>query len=168
MGMWQIPEKILLPAEPGGIGTFEFNGRLPNGDQVMAYVQAQHDVLSPASSPVLRGYTAVLFRFDADGTLKSVNFESAPQDTQDSDLSYSRSRVLLARLVQQVQAEGWVSADILVRPFLVKLDGLATGLIYRTDGEDEGGESDYSPEEVRLVPFDKIFHRPWTDGRYDT
>jgi hypothetical protein len=76
--------------------------------------------------------------------------------------------VLLARLVQQVQAEGWVSADILVRPFLVKLDGLATGLIYRTDGEDEGGESDYSPEEVRLVPFDKIFHRPWTDGRYDT
>jgi hypothetical protein len=27
MGLWRVPEKILLPAEPGGVGTFEFNGR---------------------------------------------------------------------------------------------------------------------------------------------
>ena len=35
MGLWRVPEKVLLPAEAGGIGTFEFNGRLADGDQVM-------------------------------------------------------------------------------------------------------------------------------------
>jgi hypothetical protein len=48
------------------------------------------------------------------------------------------------------------------------VDGLATGLIYCTEGEDESEESDYSPEEVRLVPFDYIFYRPWTTGDYST
>jgi hypothetical protein len=168
MGLWHVPEKILLPAEPGRVSTFEFNGRLPNGDQVMAYAQAQYDLLSPSSPPFPRGHTAVLFRFDADGTLKSVEFESTGHDPQDPDRSYRKSRELLAKLVRPLQAEGWVSADILVRPFFVRVDGLATGLIYRTAGEDEGEESEYSEEEVRLVPFDKIFHRPWTDGNYDT
>jgi hypothetical protein len=52
------------------------------------------------------------------------------------------------------------------------VDGLGTGLVYRTEGEDEAeGEdegSEYSPEEVRLVPFDDTFYRPWTNGLYDT
>ena len=65
-----------------------------------------------------------------------------------------------------------MSADILVRPFIVIVDGLETGLIYMTDGEDESEQeenfSEYSPECIRLVPFDKIFYRPWNTGEYDT
>lgn len=168
MGLWRVPEKILLPAEPGGIGAFEFNGRLAGWDQVMAYAQAHYFWPSPAATPEVRSNTAVLFRFDADGVLKSVDFETARYDPQDPERSYRRSRVLLAGLVNRVQREGWVSADILVRPFYVVVDGLATGLIYHTAGEDEGEESEYSEEEVRLVPFDMIFRRPWTTGAYDT
>lgn len=168
MGLWRVPEKVLLPAEPGGVGTFEFNGRLADGDQVMAYAQARYYQAGALDTPELLGYTAVLFRFDAEGTLKAVDFASTPFDVQDRDRCYRRARVLLAELVKKVEQEGWVSADILIRPFFVRVDGLETGLIYRTTGEDEGEESEYSEEEVRLVPFDKIFHRPWTTGSYDT
>jgi hypothetical protein len=164
MGLWNVPEKVLLPAEPGLVSTFEFNGRLANGDQVMSYAQARYTM----NPPNLQGYTAVLFRFDVDGVLKAVDFASVGHDPQDPDHSYRQARTLLAGLVRKVEAEGWVSADILVRPFYVVVDGLATGLVYRTSGEDEGEDSEYSEEEVRLVPFDKIFYRPWTTGDYST
>ena len=164
MGLWHVPEKILLPAEPGGISTFEFNGRLANGDQVMAYTQGMYDY--PSNPPAYRGDTAVLFRFDADGVLRTVDFASARHDPQHPDHSRQTARLRLEELVSKVKKEGWVSADILVRLFLVKVDGLATGLIYTTAGQDEN--DDYSEEEVRLIPFDKIFYRPWTNGEYDT
>jgi hypothetical protein len=168
MGLWQVPAKVLLPAEPDrSPAVFEFNGRLADGSQVMAYAQARHDRRGSANPPVLLGYTAVLFRFDADGGLVAVDFASADHDPRQPDLSYDRGRELLADLVQRVRAEGWESADIRVRPFYVEVDGLGTGLIYRTAGEDDGDE-EYSAEEVRLVPFDKIFRRPWTDGEYST
>lgn len=166
MGLWRIPDKILLPAEPGGVGTFEFNGRLPNGDQVMAYTQGRYHYRAETGPAEFRGYVAVMFRFDADGVLKSVNFKSV--GAGDPDYCYKQVRNHLAELVQPLQAEGWVSADILVRLFYVEVDGLATGLIYRTDGEDDSLEPTYNTEEVRLVPFDTIFHRPWTTGQYDT
>ena len=168
MGLWRVPEKVLLPAEPGGTGTFEFNGRLTNGDQVMAYAQARYHQMGATDTPAVRGHTAVLFRFSADGALIAVDFASAAHDPQHPDFSYRRGRELLAVRVERITAEGWVSADILVRPFHVQVDGLRTGLVYMTDGEDEGEESDYSPECLRLVPFDKIFYRPWTTGEYDT
>jgi hypothetical protein len=158
MGLWQVPEKILLPAEP--CGAFELNGRLPTGEQVMAYARTRYEYAGPGAPPAVRGHTAVLFRFDADGVLRTCEFGSAP--------TWEEARAILNRLAGKLAAEGWISADILVRPFYVVLDGLATGLVYWTDGEDDGEEADYSPEEVRLVPFDKIFHRPWTMGNYDT
>lgn len=167
MGLWRVPEKVLLPAEPDfSPSTFEFNGRLANGDQVMAYAQARYHRLGAMDTPELRGHTAVLFRFDADGVLKAVDFESAGHDPQDTERSYRRVRVQLAGLVRKVGREGWESSDLLVRPFFVRVDGLETGLVYRTAGEDEGEE--YSEEEMRLVPFDMIFYRPWTTGEYST
>jgi hypothetical protein len=75
---------------------------------------------------------------------------------------------LLRGLMEKVRGEGWVSANILIRPFFVMVDGLETGLIYITDGEDEGEGADSSPEHLRLAPFDIIFYRPWTTGVYDT
>jgi hypothetical protein len=171
MGLWQVPEKVLLPAEPGGVSTFEFNGRLPNGEQVMAYVGSRTGDTYPVTKAFVRR-TAVLFRFDPDGVLRSCEFATTAHGgdyiEQDSERSYRKARELLHELVEKVKTEGWVSADILVRPFHVVVDGLSTGLIYSTDGEDEGEESDDSPEEVRLIPFGKIFHRPWTNGEYDT
>jgi hypothetical protein len=171
MGLWRIPEKILLPAEPDGPGTFEFNGRLPNGEQVMAYVGSRTDETYPPTKPIVR-HTAVLFRFDADGVLQSCEFATAKHGgdnlEQDGERSYRQARDQLDRLVQKVKAEGWVSANILVRPFYIVVDGLQTGLVYYTEGEDDEDEWEYSPEEVHLEPFGKIFYPPWTDGRYDT
>jgi hypothetical protein len=167
MGLWPIPEKVLLPAQPGGVGTFEFNGRLPNGDQVMAYTQFRYHRPGAMDPPVPRGNVAVLFRFDADGVLKAVDFASVGHKADDPEWSYREARLLLANLVEKVVAEGWVSADILVRPFFVEVDGLATGLIYRTEGKDEENDWEYN-EEIRLVPFDIIFCRPWTNGEYST
>ena len=171
MGLWRIPEKVLLPAEAGGTGAFAFNGRLPTGEQVMAYVRSRTGDTAPVTRPYVR-YTAVLFRFDADGVLRSCEFASTTcwdgTDREDVERGYRRARELLSGLVRRAEAEGWAPADILVRPFYVVVDGLATGLVYRTEGEDEGEESESSPEEVRLVPFDRIFHRPWTTGEYDT
>lgn len=167
MGLWRLPDVVLLPAEPDrSPAVFEHNGRLADGSQVMAYAQARHDRRA-AAPPVLRGHTAVLFRFDPAGRLVAVDFASADHDPRQPDLSYTRGRELLADLVRPLPAAGWVSADILVRPFYVEVDGLGTGLIYRTAGDDDGDE-EYSPEEVRLVPFDLIFRRPWTDGEYST
>jgi hypothetical protein len=168
MGLWRVPEKILLPAEPGRVGTFEFNGRLSNGDQVMAYAQAWYQYLSANAPPIVRSHTAVLFRFDTDGMLETCEFETVGFVKEDPDRSYREARRLLTKLVEGVKAEGWVSADILVRPFYVVVDGLATGLVYRTDGEDDGEGPEFSSEEVRLVPFDKVFYRPWTTGQHDT
>src|SRR5262245_61437740 len=103
MGLWRVPEKVLLPAEPGGVGTFEFNGRLADGDQVMAYAQARYHRIGAADPPDLRGHTAVLFRFDADGVLRAVDFASAGHDPRDPDRSYRRARVLLAGLVRKAE-----------------------------------------------------------------
>jgi hypothetical protein len=168
--MWQVPEKILLPAEPDG-GTFKYNGRLPNGDQVMAYVGSCALETHPPTKPYV-WFTAVLFRFDEDGVLRSCEFTTTSSGgdyvEQDTKQSHRQARELLDQMVQPVKAEGWVSADIIVRPFYVVVDRFATGLIYRTEGEDEGEEPEDSPEEVRLVPFDKIFRPPWKDGLYST
>jgi hypothetical protein len=98
--------------------------------------------------------------------LRSCQLASPPQPegAAERGRGYREASELLAAFVAAVKAEGWESADILVRPFHVKVDGLATGLIYYTQGEGQGS----GVEEVRLVPFDKVFYRPWTDGRYDT
>jgi hypothetical protein len=172
MGLWRVPEKVLLPAEPDfSPSTFEFNGRLANGDQVMAYVGSRTGDTYPVTTPFTR-YTAVLFRFDADGVLRTCDFATTAHGgdylEKDPERSYRKARELLHNLVDKVRAEGWVSADILVRPFYVVVDELATGLVYTTDGEDEGEDVDYSPEQLRLVPFGKVFYRPWTTGEYDT
>jgi hypothetical protein len=78
----------------------------------------------------------------------------------------------LAGLVERVRPEGGESADILLRPYFVTVDGLETGFVFQTDGEDESETeedfADYSPESLYMVPFDKVFHRPWTTGDYDT
>src|SRR5690349_9382638 len=155
MGLWRVPEKVLLPAEPDfSPSAFEFNGRLPNGDQAMAYVGSRTGDTYPVTVPFTR-YTAVAFRFDADGVLRTCDFATTAHGggytEQDPERSYRKARDLLRELVDKVRAEGWVSADILVRPFYVVVDGLETGLLYQTDGEDEAEESDYSPEFLRLV-----------------
>jgi hypothetical protein len=176
MGLWQLPEKILLPAEPGfSPNPFEFNGRLANGDQVMAYVGTRIGNTHPVTTPFTR-YTAVVLRFDGDGTLRTCDFATTAHGggyiEQDPERSYYTARELLLALVDKVRVEGWVSADILVRPFYVMVDDLETGLLYQADGEDESeGEEDfedYSPECLTLIPFDIIFRRPWDTGRYDT
>ena len=171
MGKWRLPEKILLPAEPDRNGTFRHNGRLANGDQVMAYIASAVGETWPVTRPHT-WLTAILFRFDPEGLLLSCEFASTAfggsYAETSSEAGTRRAKELLASLVAPLADEGWVSADILVRLFYVRLDQVATGLVYRTSGEDEGEESEDSPEEVRLVPFDKIFHRPWTDGIYDT
>jgi len=173
MGLWRVPEKVLLPAEPDySPSTFEFNGRLANGDQVMAYVGSRTGQTYPPSPTPFTRHTAVVLRFNADGVLLTVDFATTAHGgdyiEKDAERSWGKARELLAGLVRRVQAEGWESADILVRPFLVIVDGLETGLVYMTDGEDEGEASDSSPECLRLMPFDKIFYRPWTTGEYDT
>jgi hypothetical protein len=172
MGLWQIPEKVLLPAEPDfSPSPFEFNGRLANGDQVMAYIGSRTGDTHPVSTPFTR-HTAVVFRFDADGVLRTCNFSTTAHGggyiEQNPERSYEKAREILLGLLGEVRAEGWVSADILVRPFFVMVDDLETGLIYTTDGDDEEEISDYSPELLQLVPFDRIFRRPWTTGKYDT
>jgi hypothetical protein len=172
MGLWRVPDKVLLPAEPDSSPSpFEFNGRLANGDQVMAYVATRYGHTSPSAIPFIR-HTAIVFRFDADGVLLTVDFATTAWGgdyiEQDSERSWSKARELLASLMRRVHAEGWASTDILVRPFHVQVDGLRTGLVYMTDGEDEGDESDSSTECLRLIPFDRIFYRPWTTGEYDT
>lgn len=172
MGLWRVPQKVLLPAEPDGSPrVFEFNGRLAHGDQVMAYVGCRIGETAPSAIPYTR-YTAVVLRFDADGVLLSCDFDSTAHGgdylEKDADRSYRKARELLAGLVERVKAEGWESADIVVRPFYVVVDGLATGLVYRTDGEDEGEGPDCGPEEVRLVPFSITFRRPWDTGEYST
>jgi hypothetical protein len=147
MGLWRVPEKVLVPAMPDfSPNPFEFNGRLANGEQVMAYVGARTAQTHPPSSTPFTQYTAVVLRFNADGVLVTVDFATT--------------------------AEGWVSADILIRPFYIHIDDLETGLLYQTDGEDESKEEedfqDDSPERLTLVPFDIVFRRPWNTGTYDT
>ena len=177
MGLWCVPEKVLLPAEPDfSPSPFEFNGRLANGDQMMAYVGSRTGQTHPPSPTPFTRHTAVVFRFDADGFLLTVDFATTLHGgdyiEKDEDRSWRKARDLLADLVGRVQSEGWESGDILVRPFYVVVDDLETGLLYQTDGEDESeGEEDfqdYSPECLTLVPFHIIFRRPWNTGGYDT
>lgn len=177
MGLWRVPEKILLPAEPDySPSTFEFNGRLANGDQVMAYVGSRTGQTHPPSPTPFTRHTAVVFRFNADGVLLTVDFATTAHGgdyiEKDAERSWRNARDLLTGLVGRVQSEGWVSADILVRPFHVIVDDLETGLLYQTDGQDESETeedfADYSPESLRLVPFDIIFRGPWNTGSYDT
>ena len=177
MGLWCVPEKVLLPAEPDfSPNPFEFNGRLANGDQIMAYVGSRTGQTHPPSPTPFTQHTAVVLRFDADGVLLTVDFATTSHGggyiEKDEDCSWRKARDLLADLVGRVQSEGWESGDILVRPFYVVVDDLETGLLYQTDGEDESEEEadfeDYSSERLTLVPFDIIFRRPWNTGRYDT
>jgi hypothetical protein len=177
MGLWRVPEKVLLPAEPDfSPSAFEFNGRLANGDQVTAYVGSRTGQTHPPSPTPFTRHTAVVFRFNADGVLLTVDFDTTAHGgdyvEKDAERSWREARELLLALVRRVQSEGWESADILVRPFYIMVDDLETGLIYMTDGEDESEQEedfeDYSPESVRLVPFDKVIRRPWNTGDYDT
>ncbi len=170
MGLWQIPERVLLPAEPDfSPSPFEFNGRLANGDQVMAYIGSRTGDTYPVSTPFTR-HTAVVHRFDGDGTLRTCDFATTAHGggyiEQDPERSYHTARELLFGLVDKVRVEGWVSADILFRPFFVLVDDLETGLLDNSVGDDDGEEAvDYSPECITLVPFDRIFRRPMDHGR---
>jgi hypothetical protein len=171
MRLWRVPEKVLLPAEPGGVGPFAFNGRLPGGDQVLAYLGSRTGHTCPGNKPYVTR-TAVLFRFDAGGVLRTCQFDSTSHGggyiEQDPERSYRKAKESLDSFVAAVKAEGWASADILVRPFYVRVDGFATGLVYSARGKGQGEGSGHSAEEVRLVPFGQTFHPPWTDGRYET
>lgn len=174
MGLWHVPVKVLLPAEADlPTSTFAHNGHLPTGEQIMGYVASEYRLASPTTTPFTQ-HSAIVFRFDADGTLLTVHFNSisygGEYSQQQSAEYWQRACALLDELMQDVHAAGWVSAAILVRPFHVIVDGVRTGLEYVTDGEDEDEEdaADYRSECLRLIPFDKIFCRPWTDGEYST
>jgi hypothetical protein len=174
MGLWKVPETILLPAEadiPESV--FEFNGRLANGDQVLAYVGERRGETHPPTTPFVN-LTAVLLRFDASGALLTVRFATTAYDgdhvEQNPERAYRKARRLLEGMVGDVKAEGWSPAGITVRPFCVVVDGFETGLVYQTDGEYEepDPEDPWTPEMARLRPFGYIFYRPWNDGVYST
>ena len=176
MGSWQVPNKVLLPAEADlSPSVFEFNGRLANGDQVMAYVGSRTGDTRPATTPFTR-HTAVVFRFDADGALLACDFATVAHGgdstEKDPERGYRAARELLFGLVDKVRVEGWASADILVRPFYVMVDDLETGSstkpLGRTRARLRRTSGTTAPSAYALVPFDRIFRRPWTTGEYDT
>ena len=175
MGSWQVPNKVLLPAEADlSPSVFEFNGRLANGDQVMAYVGSGPGTRArpPRPSRGTRPSCSASTRTGPSWPATSPRRRRRGFYREGPGAGLPRGRELLFGLVDKVRVEGWASADILVRPFYVMVDDLETGLLYQTAGEDESEAEedfgDYSPECLTLVPFDRIFRRPWTTGEYDT
>ncbi|WP_020472794.1 hypothetical protein [Zavarzinella formosa] len=175
MGLWKIPAKIKLPAEPDdGPCPFEFNGKLPNGDQVMAFVGERRGKTYPLEQDFTTFVAAVL-RFNADGVLLSCHFNKTSHGAgyleQDEERSRRTAREQLEKLLEPVLTGGWKPADIMVRPFFIMIEGLETGLIYQTagdDGDEDAETEGYSPEHVMFLPAGYVFYRPWTTGEYDT
>ena len=166
MGLWKPPAKVMVPSEYEDAAAqsywpskFEYNGHLPDGTQVLAYI-----ITLPPDTAGRRDRLAAVHEFDADGHHRSVctrlireGDAGPPADAQ------------LHQMVAPYREAGWRPGDIWVRPFLVEIDGWQHGFVFRASGGgSEQGSEDEPDADVHFMPFSFPFHPPYTDGSYST
>lgn len=158
MGSWKPPEKVTLPSEfedsaaqGQAPNLFEYNGHLPDGTQLLAYL-----ITLPPNGEKRRDHLAAVHEFDADGHHRFVRTERGAENRPDP-------WELLEGLIAPHRAAGWKPGPIRVRPFMVHLDGVRHGLEF----DDRGGDAEEEGV-VFFYPFWFPFHPPFTEGSYDT
>lgn len=180
MGLWKPPEKILLPSEHDDAPSlFEYNGHLPDGTQILAYLFTPPDGELPADASGEPGYRylAAIHEFDADGHHRLARTAILTGRCRDPMAVGPAAHEQLREMVAPYRAAGWRPGDIRVRPFLVRLNGYSHGLVYEADGD--GLEGDVCEEEgcecgeeregaVFFYPFWFPFRPPYDSGSYDT
>jgi hypothetical protein len=175
---WRPPEKVCIATEAGiSPATFEFNGVMPDGIQVMAYPYVyQHqpyvshpDYLrfkgGPASKAAYSWY-AVVHRFDADG--RHLSTRSRRRAGRAAQECFEEAQSALREMLAPFLAGGWRAADIRVRPFCVSIDDLTHGLIFMAEGGPETEEDRLEMESVYFAPYGYRFGPPYEDGQYSS
>ena len=174
MGLWKPPTKVMLPSEFENASAqsfwpalFEYNGYLPDGTQVLAYV-----ITLPPNEAGRRDHLIAVHEFDADGHHQLVRTRLV-REAEDGEEFAPPADAQLHELVAQYRAAGWRPGDIWVRPFLVELNGWSHGLVYQADGEglesecEEGCNCELE-EVVWFRPFWFPFRPPFDSGSYYT
>jgi hypothetical protein len=142
---------------------FEYNGHLPDGTQILAYL-----FTTPSDAAGRRDDLAAVHEFDADGHHRLVRTRVVG-DPADGAVAWRQ----LHELVAPYLAAGWRAGDIWVRPFLVEIDGWSHGLVFEASGDGLEGEVDEDCQDGRegtvwFRPFGFPFHPPYDAGSYDT
>src|SRR5207248_6219033 len=94
---------------------FEYNGHLPDGTQVLAYV-----ITLPPDGAGRRDHLAAVHEFDADGHHRLVRTRLI-REAAAGEGAGSPADAQLHEMVAPYLAAGWRPGDIWVRPFLVQL-----------------------------------------------
>lgn len=171
MGLWKLPEKVMLPSQyDQAPAPFEFNGQLPDGTQVLAYVEAPADGLLPPDSSGRPGYRflAAIHEFDADGHHRLVRTRHLSGRYDEHAELGARTSAGMRELMAPYLAAGWCPGAIRVRPFFVQIDGRSHGLLFRAYGGGLEGAEGEREEAVFLQPIGCVFYPPYDSGTYDT
>src|SRR5262245_41830716 len=172
MGLWKPPAKVLLPSQHDQApALFEYNGHLPDGTQLLAYLVAPSDGSLPPDASGRPGFRflGAIHEFDADGHHKLVRTRVI-SGRYDGGLDYvAPANMGLRGMVAPYLAAGWRPGAIWVRPFLVQIDSEYHGLVFQASGEGLEGGPEEEREEVDLfLPFSCVFYPPYDTGSYDT
>jgi hypothetical protein len=165
MTWWQPPAKVMIPSEfedaaaaSAWPSPFEYNGHLPDGTQLLAYI-----ISLPPNAGGLRDDLAAVHEFDADGHHRSIRTRMIRGGS-----AGPRADAQLHQMVAPYRAAGWRPGDIFVRPFLVEVDDLQHGFVFRASGDGLEGDEEDRDENVWFMPFGFPFHHPYDSGSYDT
>jgi hypothetical protein len=165
MAWWKPPAKVMLPsefedaaAESVWPALFEYNGHLPDGTLLLAYI-----ITLPPDAANRRDNLAAVHEFDADGHHQSIRTQLFREGSADPPAD-----VQLHEMVAPYRAAGWRPSDIWVRPFLVEVDGWQHGFVLRASGEGLEGDVEDRDEYLDFMPFGFPFHPPYDSGSYDT
>jgi hypothetical protein len=158
------PELLRIPLDEG---RFENIGRLPNGNQFMAYVTgAMPDGMKyPMNDEQsrLKRWLAVVHQFDADGNHLVSEARLGAFDSEGRDVAGQKAWAQLEDMYDRLIIDGEpVFCDINVKLFSVEIDDVIYGLFYEQDEEEP--ESEW----VMLEPRDIMFHPEWDSGEYST
>jgi hypothetical protein len=172
VGLWKPPAKVMLPSEQDDAPSlFEYNGHLPDGTQLLAYLCPDPTGNQPADASGKLGFrwVGVVHEFDADGHHRLIRTRGISGRYAGVLEAAAPAREMLREMVAPYLMAGWRPGDIWVRPFLVVVDGWAHGFVFRAFGGGlEGGDEEDPDEGVYFKPFDFPFHPPYDSGSYST
>jgi hypothetical protein len=162
----------MLPSEHDDAPSlFEYNGHLPDGTQLLAYLCPDPAGYLPADESGKIGYRCfgVVHEFDADGHHRLVRTRVISGRSAGVTESADPGEAMFREMVAPYLAAGWRPGNIWVRPFLVDIDGWPHGFVFRAYGEGlEGGGEEEPEEDVYFMPFNFPFHPPYDSGSYST
>jgi hypothetical protein len=156
------PDKLRIRAE----GPVEYVGRLEDGTQYLSFVtgavpDGYHFNLDNEDWRKVKYWVGVMHLFDPEGNHLKTETRHGGYDIEGWEVAGEKAGAEVNTMFAPYRDKNPIRCDIFVKPFLVVINGITHGLVYRATQPEENGPVF---EGVFLEPRDVMFHPPWDSG----